>query len=627
MHGTTIATNAILQQRFPRAALISTHGFTDVLEIGRHVRSDVYSQIAEKRPKLIARRHRYGIRERVRANGAVETAVNRDDLQQITRQLSEQNIDVIAISLLHAYANPRHEQEIAEYLDKNLNRTYLSLSSEISPEAREFERTATTVLNALLMPVVRDYLEHLRSRFGDLGWNFPVYLVQSNGGVTTPEIAGEQPVRLVLSGPSGGVRAAEVMSARLQQPQLVAIDMGGTSFDVSIIKDGRAHLRTDGKVGGIPVRVPMLEMHTIGAGGGSIAAVDEAGRLSVGPQSAGAEPGPAAYALGGTQPTVTDANIVLGRIASDRFLGGSMQLDTKAAETAMQVQVSQPLTLGNIQAADGVIRIAISHMASAIRLALFEKGLDPRDFVLISFGGAGGLHAALVAEELGSTSVIFPTHCGTLSAWGMLHSDIAHDLSRTSVCAAIDDSLTVLEETTRQLTAQGNELLDRSEADAQNRHHEFSIDMRYPGQGWEISVPLDSNFGRSTVEELRTQFHQRHEEQFAHCNPQVIPEIVTIRNRAVGALQRPEGDQIADHIADQTTAADDETAEHRDVFLRNEVESVPIHERRHLVAHQKLDGPAIIEERHSTILLPRGWRASVGPDGTISAHLYTTANS
>jgi len=623
MHGTTIATNAILEERFPRAALVTTHGFRDVLEIGRHVRTDVYSQIAEPRPNLIPRRFRFEVKERVRANGDVETPVNKHDLEKIGDRLSDESIDVIAISLLHSYANSQHEQEVAEYFSRRFKRSYISRSSEISPEAREYERTATTVLNALLMPVVRDYLEHLRSRLRELDWTFPIYLVQSNGGVTTPEIAGEQPVRLVLSGPSGGVRAAEILSDRLQQPNLVAIDMGGTSFDVSIIKDGRAHLRTDGKVGAMPVRVPMLEMHTIGAGGGSIAGVDDAGRLSVGPHSAGAEPGPAAYALGGSHPTVTDANVLLGRIAVDRFLGGSMTLNASAAQEAMQTRVAEPLGLADVKAADGVIRIAISHMASAIRLALFEKGLDPRDFVLISFGGAGGLHAALVAEELGSACVVFPTQCGTLSAWGMLHSDIAHDVSRTNVCAAADDALVLLATMTEQLTDVGQELLDRSQADSEKRFHDFSVDMRYPGQGWEISVPVDAPLNATTMERLRNRFHQTHQEQFAHSDTDVVPELVTLRNRAVGRLERPQSEQKTgvEHIES------DRPAEFRKVFLQGQFESVPILERSGLAAGTQIVGPAIIEEQHSTILIPAHWNAIVGTDGTVTARFRETMSS
>ncbi len=619
MHGTTIATNAILQQRFPPAALITTAGFTDVLEIGRHVRTDVYSQVAEFKPNPIARRHRYGVTERIGASGEVQQALDQSSLDDIIDRIVADDINVIAICLLHAYANPAHEQLVAARLRDRLGDCYLSVSSEISPEAREYERTATTVLNSLLMPVVRDYIDHLTARFAELNWSFPVYLVQSNGGVTTPDIAGEQPVRLVLSGPSGGVRAAEVLSERLEQPNLVAIDMGGTSFDVSIIRGGRAQRRTDGKVGVMPVRVPMLEMHTIGAGGGSIAAVDESNRLTVGPLSAGADPGPAAYGHGGDSPTVTDANIVLGRIDPQRFLGGQMQLDVDAAQRALQNCVAKPLALDVNDAAEGVIRIAVSHMASAIRLSLFEKGLDPRDFALISFGGAAGLHATLVAEELGSSRVYFPTQCGTLSAWGMLHADIAHDLSLTRVCKATAAAVTTLQSTVNSLVSQGNELLDRSAADKDNRFHELSVDMRYPGQGWELAIPLTldrGNIDSEAVDKLSTDFHRRHHEQFAHSDVAVTPELVTVRNRAVGVLDRPRSESLSPSTSAHMPVK-------RPVYWRGQSRAFDVVERATIEPGRQYSG-VIIEETHSTIVIAPDWSASANSDGTITASYRDT---
>lgn len=613
MHGTTIATNAILQQRFPPAALITTAGFRDVLEIGRHVRTDVYSQIAETRPNPIPRRFRYGVDERTRANGEIEIPLNRDQLDQIVQKIQAQNINVVAVCLLHAYANPEHENEIAETLAQHLDHSYISVSSQISPEAREYERTATTVLNTLLMPVVRDYIEHLQAELAKLKWGFPIYLVQSNGGVTTPEIAAEQPVRLVLSGPSGGVRAAEVLSSQLQQPNLVAIDMGGTSFDVSIVRDHRAQQRTDGKVGDMPVRIPMLEMRTIGAGGGSIAEVDDGGRLTVGPDSAGAVPGPAAYALGGDAATVTDANVVLGRIDPHCFLGGTMVLDTAAAERAMQKNVAAPLALSVSDAAEGVIRIAVSHMAAAIRLSLFEKGLDPRDFVLMSFGGAAGLHATLVADELGSSQVTFPNHCGTLSAWGMLHADIAHDLSQTKVSLATLEALPGLRQTTTELINQGSRLLDRSGASAANRYHEISVDMRYPGQGWEIPVTLvDAQVTEHSIEKLCTEFHDHHQQQFAHSDPDITPEIVTIRNRAVGVLDRPP----AQTGYDRSVASN--SGYSRNIYWNGRQRQFDVIERD-AVSSEKSHSRVVVEDVHSTIIIPDGWSASATKDGTIIA--------
>jgi N-methylhydantoinase A len=343
MHGTTIATNAVLERKLPPGALITTQGFEDVLEIGRHVRREIYSLRAEQRTLLIPRQYRFGVRERVSAAGAISEALDESAIPGIVEKLRGAGIQAIAVCLLHAYANPLHEQRLGELLQAVLPDACISLSSVISPEIREFERCSTVVLNALLMPVVGRYLERLRARLQAAGLRAPVYLVQSNGGVTTPETAAVQPARLLLSGPSGGALAAQTLSRQLGEPNLIAADMGGTSFDVSIVHDGSIRLITQGEVADCPVRLPMVEIRTIGAGGGSLARVDSAGRLHVGPESAGALPGPVAYGRGGVQPAVTDANALLGRLDPDYFLGGAMALDVAGATQALEQQVAQPL--------------------------------------------------------------------------------------------------------------------------------------------------------------------------------------------------------------------------------------------------------------------------------------------
>ena len=612
MHGTTIATNAVLQQRFPRAALLTTAGFEDVLEIGRHVRHDIYSQIAEPRSVLIPRRLRFGVDERVDASGAALTEPDHAQIRLLAAQLRDRQVEVVALCFLNSFANPDHERRVAEWLRDELPGVPVSISVTVSPEAREYERVSTTVLNALLMPVVSGYLDALNNRLEQAGITAPVYLVQSNGGVTTPDIAAEQPVRLVLSGPSGGARAVEVLAERLNEPDLIAMDLGGTSFDVSVIRGGQANLQTQGTVDVIPVRVPMLEIRTIGAGGGSLAHVDAAGRLTVGPQSAGADPGPVAYGFGGSQPTVTDANIALGRIDPGYFLGGKIQLDQQAAVDAIQRRIADPLDLSVEVAASGIVDIAVSHMAGAIRLSLFEKGLDPRDFALVSFGGAGGLHAALVAEQLKAGKILFPPDAGTQSAWGMLFAHVVQDVSMACLCPMDPDSGGLLQQTLDDLAARADALLDRSDIEPGRRRLELVFDMRYPGQGWELTVanPVMS-VNEAAMHAAATAFHQLHLDRFAHNDPSVTPELVTMRLRAIGLMDMP-----GEHAVQNSSPM---AARERRVFIEGQWRDVTVINRTSLAAGQVVSGPVIVEDPHSTILLTGQWKAILHESGVLVA--------
>ena len=345
LHGTTIATNAVLQRRLPKGALITTAGFEDVLEIGRHFRRDVYASKAEPRAILIPRAWRLGVKERVLATGVVETPLDKSAIIRMAEKLASGGIQCVAVCLLHAYVNPQHEVRIGKLLKEHTPSIDVSLSHEVSPEIREFERTSTTVLNALLMPVVRGYLKRLRERLSGAGIEAPVYLMQSNGGVMSPEMGALLPARLLLSGPSGGALAAETISQRLATSSLVAVDMGGTSYDVSIVSEGRTRRVAEGTVDGLPIRLPMIEIRTIGSGGGSIASIEASGRLRVGPESAGAKPGPVCYRRGGSEPTVTDANVVLGRIDPAFFLGGTIELDANAARAAILERIAKRLSI------------------------------------------------------------------------------------------------------------------------------------------------------------------------------------------------------------------------------------------------------------------------------------------
>ncbi len=600
IHGTTIATNAVIQNKLASGALITTSGFEDVLEIGRHARRDVYGLAPESRPLLVPRKHRFGLDERVAANGTITLPLNETSLAKIGNAIATAGIRTIAVCLLNAFANPRHEQFVRDWLARRYPDLAISISTELSPEIREFERTSTTVLNALLMPTVRDYLGRLRRRLDDDGIGSPLYVVQSNGGVSTPEKAATLPARLLVSGPCGGALAAHRLSQVLGAPNLVAGDMGGTSFDISVVHDGNLAVVTDGIVAGHPVRLPMVEIRTIGAGGGSIGWIDDSDRVRVGPQSAGAKPGPACYGTGGTEPTITDANVVLERIDGAAFLDGAMPLDRQLAHRAIATRLAGPLEMTVESAAEGMLAIATSNMAAAVRLSLFEKGLDPEDFAFVSFGGACGLHAADIAEELGIDTIILPRDPATLSAGGFLASDIAHDLAQTRLVTATTSELGPIRDIASALLLQGESMLDADGVAPANREWQFSADMRYRGQAYELLVP----WGRNVPDEamLRaavSRFHELHQMRYAHAHPQDPVEVVTIRLRAIGQLPKPRG-------APESKGDSPVSVGRRSVYVGGDWRDLPIYERDAIIA--PVVGPAIIEEPFATHFVPPAWR-------------------
>lgn len=601
-HGTTIATNAVLEHKLPPAALVTTRGFRDVLEIARHTRQNVYASFAETRRLLIPRSHRLEVDERIDANGEIETPVATASLRAILTQIAQLDIQSVAVVLLHAYANPTHELAVSAALHAEFGSAlHISLSHKVSPEIREYERTSTTALNALLMPVVTAYITALNDRMRDAGLTAPLYLMQSNGGVITPETAARFPARLLLSGPSGGAIAAQQLARTLEEPNLIGIDLGGTSFDVSVLTNGVPRIINEGSIDGCPVRLPMVEIRTIGAGGGSIGRTDSAGRLLVGPESAGADPGPACYGRGGTSVTLTDANLVLGRIDSAYFLGGNMTLDTCAARAAIASNVGNPLGLPEQKAAEGITKIAINHMASAIRISLFEKGLDPKDFTVVSFGGAGGLHAAQVAEALEIPRVLYPRNAGTLSAWGMLFCDVVHAFARTRITLADEETDVLLRPLIEELRTQGQKALERDGIAAGDQELELSLDMRYQGQAYEIAVPVPADeLTKHNVYVAAATFHDMHEASFAHADRDEIPEIVTVRLKATGKLRRPA-------LPIEVPKDPAEPKGSRAIWLQDERITVPVFERAALGVSDTVSGPLLVEDAHSTIFLPSRW--------------------
>lgn len=611
LHGTTIATNAVLERKLPLGAVVTTAGFEDVMQIGRHGRTDVYAITLAQPQPLVARRLCFGVTERVNAAGEITVPLDEGDLSRIANEIAKAGVKSVAICLLHAYANPAHERRAGAILSGLLPGVAITLASDISPEIREYERMSTTALNAMLVPIVQRYTDRLAGRMKEELPEAQVYLVQSNGGVSGLAKAGREPARLLLSGPSGGAAAAKRLSAELDEPNLVAVDMGGTSFDISVVHDGAVAMVNEGEVDGLPVRLPMIEMRTIGAGGGSIAWVDEGGRLRIGPHSAGADPGPACYGKGGTQLTVTDANLLLGRLDGASFMGGAMPLDREAARKAAE-PIGAKLGFTVDQVAAGVIDVANSALATATRLSLFEKGMDPEDFALLSFGGAGGVHACEVAEELGIRRVVFPAHASTLSAWGILWSDIAHDLSATQI-GLLTDLAPTLAETSKRLVADARALLAEDGVPAAAQRFEWALDLRYAGQAFDLRVALDAaDFSPAGIAKAIAAFHALHRQRFSYDEPTVPVEIVALRLKAIGGLAKP----VPSH-------AEIEHAQHagrnRPVHGRGGPVATPVWDRDAIGRTEAVSGPAIVEEPYTSIYLPAGWTILTHASGALIA--------
>ncbi|MEJ1159678.1 hydantoinase/oxoprolinase family protein [Prosthecomicrobium sp. N25] len=612
LHGTTIATNAVLERKLPAGAIVTTAGFEDLLQIGRHGRRDVYALTLAPPPPLVPRRHAFGVPERIGPDGRVRQPLDEAAVRQVATALREAGVAAVAVCLLHAYANPLHERRVGEILAAELPGVAISLSSEISPEIREYERLSTTVLNALLVPVVSGYTRRLSERLAAEAPGTQVYLVQSNGGVSGLAKAGREPARLLLSGPSGGAAAARRLAADLGEPNLVAVDMGGTSFDVSVVHRGAVAMVAEGDIDGLPVRLPMVEMRTIGAGGGSIAWVDDGGRLRIGPQSAGARPGPACYGRGGTDLTVTDANLVLGRLDAARFMGGAMPLDPAAARAAA-ARVGARLGLSAEETAAGAVSVTNSNLATAIRLSLFEKGLDPEDFALLSFGGAGGLHACEVAEDLGIRRVVFPPHASTLSAWGILWSDIVHDLARTDI-APLAEAGSRLEAAAGRLAAEAARLLDEDGVPADARRFDWSLDLRYAGQAFDLPVPIAGpDFSAAGLAGAAAAFHALHRQRFSYDEPATPVELVALRLAAVGRLAKPAPEP-------PPARAGGDRAGSRRAWARGGFVETAVRSRDGLDAEPVL-GPAVVEEAYTSSYIPPGWEARLEPSGALVARL------
>ncbi len=601
VHGSTVATNAVLERRGAPTALVTTRGFRDVLRIGRQARPALYDLRVRRAEPLVPPERCFEVDERVDRRGEVILPLDDEEVDRLVRVLRETGAESVAVSLLFSFARPEHEERVAERLRRE--GFFVSASSHVLPEFREYERASTTVLDAYVTPVLDRYLGRLEQELGGA----ELRIMLSNGGSARAAEARRQGVRSVLSGPAGGVVGAVRVARAAGLEKVITFDMGGTSTDVSLA-DGEPRLTAEGELAGVPVRVPIVDLHTVGSGGGSVAYVDTGGALRVGPRSAGADPGPTCYGRGGEEPTVTDANLVLGRLPADRFLGGAMTLDMGAARAALERLAVEAGIEGGPDAGDdlnsaeraalGVIRVAEAHMERALRVISVERGHDPADFALVSFGGAGGLHATRLARALGIGRVLVPPEASTLSALGMLLAPVARDYVLTVMLPG-DTSHQKLEERLRPLRERGRSDLRAEGVGEEEAQLRAELDVRYAGQSWELSVPLTADY--------LERFHAVHEEAYGHADRGAAVEVVNLRLRAWGALpvpRLPEGERGPPH----PSAA---LLDRRPVVVGGCRCEVPFYLAERLQPGHRVDGPAVVVRSDTTVLLEPGDRAEV----------------
>jgi len=615
-HGTTVATNALIEKKGAKTGLLVTEGFRDLLEIGRQMRPSLYDLQKDKPMPLVPGQYRKEITERVYADGHVRTAIHVDSVKQAVTELRDAGVQAIAICFLFSYISPAHEEAAVQIVRELFPEAYVSVSHQVVPEFREFPRLSTTVLNAYLGPVMETYLTNFQNAVRDTGIKKSPYITQSNGGILSIEETINTPVRTAVSGPSAGVVAAAHIGQMTGLANLLTLDLGGTSADISLIYQGEPLLSVGRTIEGWPSRIPMLDIVTIGAGGGSIAWIDDGGALKVGPQSAGASPGPACYGFEGVEPTVTDANVVLGRMNPERILGGDMQLDTTAAFAAIESRIQAKTGLSGLDAASGIIDVVNTNMVRAMRLVSVERGYDPREFTLVAFGGAGPLHAVAVAQELGIPQVLIPPSPGTLCSLGLLVTDIRTDHVRSMPMAPHETSLPRIAAVFDELTAEGQAVLDKEGVLPEQRHLMRWIEARYERQNYELSIPIEADdLVVDKLPELIARFHAEHARLYDYARPSAPVEFVNYRLSAVGTLPKapvPRWDRRADGT--RLTPIGERQVYFKEV---NEYVSCRLYARTDLRAGDVLDGPVIIEQMDSTVLIPPDIHAVVDDFGNI----------
>jgi N-methylhydantoinase A len=604
IHGTTVGTNALLERRGAKTALVTTAGFEDVLVIGRQARPALYDLNAARPQPLVPDQLRYGLRERVAASGEVLEELSERELQQLVKKLKRARVESIAISLLFSFVRPEHERRIAKALSA-LN-VPLSVSHKILPEYREYERTSTVTINAYLQPLMGAYLNRLKARAPSLR------VMQSSGGGISADVAAREPVRTILSGPAGGVVGALRVSKAIGVENIITFDMGGTSTDVALCDAVGMRMTNEASVAGLPVAVNMMDIHTVGAGGGSIARVDEGGSLRVGPESAGADPGPACYGRG-TEPTVTDANLILGRFGGHHLLGGEFKLDEGRAQDvlkklAREMSRSAGRRMSITEAARGVVRVVNTNMERALRVISVERGYDPREFALLPFGGAGGLHAVEMARSLRIPRVIVPNAAGALSALGALSSDVVKDWSRTVMLEAVEGDYAKIERAFREMETEASAALSHEGFKKSSQRHERSLAVRYQGQSFELEIKW--THGRSIAEA----FHSAHRARYGYAQEKNRVEIVSVRLRSMGLVEKLRAKRTMNIPSKAVSVKPSEFAL---VHFAEGASRTAIYVREKLNPGSRLRTPCVVTEYSATTLVPPGARAVVDKQGNL----------
>ena len=629
VHGTTVATNAIIEGNLAPTAFITTDGFRDMLEIQRQIRPVLYDLLFEKPRPLVPRYLCYGVPERLDAQGNVLIPLDEEAVRRVAQELRREGVESIAVCYLHSYINAEHEKRTGEIIREVFPESSLSLSSEVAPEFREYFRASTTVINAGVRPIVSRYLGSIEARLREAGLSAELLVMQSSGGVLTFESAQEKPVFMVESGPAAGVIAASYLGNSLGRGDALSIDMGGTTAKAGLIQNGAPRITKDYEVGasarssergakggGYPIRTPVIDLVEIGAGGGSIAWIDSGSGLRVGPHSAGADPGPVCYRLGGTEPTITDANLVLGRLDPDYFLGGEMALDAEGARLAVKEKCADPLGLDVIEAAMGIVEIANTAMVNALRRISVQRGYDPRDFVLVAFGGAGPVHANRLAAELEIPATLIPRSPGIFSAMGLLVTDLKHDYSITLIEQLDRLDLGNLEEGYQGMEEQGRQALLREGMRSEDIQFQRQVDMRYVGQSYELPIPLGGGkLEASQLARVQEDFHQEHDRAYGFSAPEEPVEVVTLRLTAIGNIAKPPLRELGRNGGGAASAQRTK----RPVYFAESAGFVecPIYDRYKLGPESIIQGPAVVEEMDSTTVIHPGYLATVDKFGNM----------
>jgi len=616
-HGTTVATNTLLTGTGAKTGLILTKGFRDTLEMRRAHKENIWDLYLPVPAPLVPRHLRLGVTERIDSNGAVIEALAEEDVLKVCQTFKRERVEAVAVCTLFSFLNDKHEQQIRALAQKELPEVFFSISSEVLPQIREYERMSTTVANAYVGPKLTVYLSNLEKKLKSDGLKRAFYVTASNGGVMTVDTAIRHASATLLSGPAAGAVGAVFFADLFEQKNLILMDMGGTSFDVTLINNGQLTLSTEGEIAGYRVAKPMIDINTIGAGGGSIAWVDRGGMLRVGPASAGSDPGPVCYDMGGMKPTVTDANLILGYLNKDYFLGGEMKVKDEKAARVLGAEIAAPLGMSVLEAASGIFRIINQNMADATKVVSIQRGFDPREYALVSAGGACSIHACKIAEEVGSQTVIVPEAASVFCALGMLESDIRLDNVKTYNTLIPGIDLNDFNDVIDKVEAQALVELLQEGVEKERAHLLRFLDMRYVGQHHEVTVEIPSgcSIGEHHIEGIAKSFHAAHERLYTYSTPENPLEIMNIRVTAVGSVEKTGLRARCEKVTDSSPALKGT----RRVYFEEKhgYHETPVYDRNLLGQGVHIEGPAVIEERITTVIVHPGWDLSLDGFGNI----------